>query len=84
MTVDEKKAMQTILIDEIAQHQQDQPTMLIDALLADQGWAFLHHVLSRRAGMAAQAAQITGQLLRVLQRPPDEPVLEPRTSEEVA
>jgi intracellular sulfur oxidation DsrE/DsrF family protein len=66
MTVDEKKAIQTVLIDEITQHLQDQPTMLVDALLADQGYAFLEQLLRRRAQQASQLAQMTLQLHRAL------------------
>jgi hypothetical protein len=82
MTVDEKLAMQMLIIDEMTRHREDQPTMLIDALLADQGFAFLHHLLSRRASQAVQAAQTAQQLVRALQAL--QVPVEPRSSEEVA
>jgi len=73
MSPDEKLAAQMLIIDEMTRHREDNPTMLIDALLADQGFAFLHHLLSRRAQQAQQAAQTAGQLLKAL-RPPELPV----------
>jgi hypothetical protein len=66
MTPEQRLACQTLIIDEMASHQQDAPTMLIDALLADQGFAFLEAVLKRRANQASQAAQMTLQLYRGL------------------
>ena len=52
MTVEEKKAIQTVLLDELAAHTEDQPTLLIDALLSEQGFQFVYQVLGRRLGMA--------------------------------
>jgi len=69
MTPDEKQAAQMLVIDEIAANQQQNPTLLIDALLADQGFAFLHAVLTKRATAAAGAAQATAQLVRALRTP---------------
>jgi len=76
MTPEEKQAAQTLVIDEIMQaNQQGNPTLLIDALLSDQGFAFLHMVLTKRASAAAGAAQATAQLVRAL-RPRPEPIEE--------
>ena len=66
MTLEEKKAIQTIIIDEIAQQSQAAPTLLIDALLTGQGYQFVHHVLSRRLGMATQLSQMTTHLLKAM------------------
>jgi len=81
MTTEEKRAAQTILLDELAAHQQDAPTLLIDALLADQGLAFLHAVLTRKASQAQQAVQITQQLVRALTAP-QQTVAQPAPVEE--
>jgi len=72
MTAEEKQAAQALIIDEIQANFQTNPTLLVDALLADQGFAFLHAVLSKRASVAAGAAQATAQLLRAI-RPAREP-----------
>jgi len=66
MTLEEKLAAQTLIINEIANSQQTNPTVLIDALLSDQGFAFLHMVLAKNAAQAAQTAQITSQLVNAL------------------
>lgn len=66
VTLEEKMALQTLLIDEMSRHQQDAPTLLIDALLADQGFAFLHHLISQRARQAQEAVQATTQLLKAV------------------
>ena len=83
MTPEERMACQTLIIDELANHQQDNPTMLVDALLADQGFAFLEAVLKRRANQASQAAQMTLQLYRGLAAHVPA-VLTPPRQEEVA
>jgi len=69
MTAEEKRAAQTLVIDEILANQEQNPTLLIDALLADQGFAFLHAILTKRATAAAGAAQATAQLVRALRQP---------------
>ena len=88
MTLEEKQALQTILVDECIQRQQEAPTLLIDALLGEQGNALIHHVLSRRLAAIPQelaATQQRGQLysglLKVLMG--TRPVITPR-EEDVA
>lgn len=66
MTLDEKLAAQTLIINEITATQETNPTLLIDALLTDQGYQFLHMVLAKHAAQAAQVAQMTNQLMRAL------------------
>jgi hypothetical protein len=82
MTRDEKLAIQTLVLNELARHQDDHPTMLIDALLADQAHGFLLHLLSQVAGNATQLAQTTAHLLRAVQQATESPRVPP--SEEVA
>ena len=81
MTQDEKIAAQMLIIDEMTRHREDQPTMLIDALLADQGYAFLHHVLSLKASQANQALTTASQLLKAVRQASPMP---PPGQEEVA
>ena len=76
MTPEEKQAAQTLVIDEImTANQQGNTTLLIDALLSDNGFAFLHAILTKRAAAAQGAAQATAQLVRAL-RPRPEPIEE--------
>lgn len=86
MTVEERKAIQAVLIDELAQRQQTQPTLLIDALLAGQGYQFVHSILSARAGMARNLANMTEHLLWAIgnQGQGQPPPGEPEAAEEVA
>lgn len=85
MTVEERKAIQAVLIDELHQRQHDQPTLLIDALLAGQGFQFVHHVLSARATMARNLTNMTEHLLRAMSTTTPEPREPPDSdTEEVA
>lgn len=70
MTQDEKVAIQTLLIDEVAQHTKDQPTLLIDVLLSGQGHQWIWQTLSARAAYATQAAGTFQHLLKVIQTTP--------------
>ena len=66
MTNEEKVAIQTVLIDELAQQQQQHPTMLIDAILANQGYQLVQMVLQRRLAYANGVSQAMTQCLRAL------------------
>jgi hypothetical protein len=72
MTSDEKMAIQSILLDELADRQKDAPTLLIDALLSNQGHQWVWRVLSTRYAKAAGTQQAMEQLLRAVRGP--EPV----------
>lgn len=69
MTTEEKRALATILLDELAQLQEASPTLLVDVLLADQGHQFILQVLSRRAGMARQVVTVNEHLLKAMTQP---------------
>jgi len=84
MSIEEKKAIQLMILDELAAHQHDQPTLLVDALLADQGHAFLHRLLSQRAALAQQTAQLTTHLLRAMLGVPTESPRADELGEKVA
>jgi len=81
VTLEEKQALQTILVDECIQRQQEAPTLLIDALLGEQGNALIHHVLSRRLAQSQQQGTLYSGLLKVLMG--TRPVITPR-EEDVA
>ena len=66
MTIEERKALQTILIDEVCNRQESDPTLLIDAILTNQGPLFIAQLLTGRANQARQALQINEHLLRLL------------------
>jgi intracellular sulfur oxidation DsrE/DsrF family protein len=63
MTLEQKKALQGLLLDEVTQRLKDHPTMLIDILLNGQGVAFLHGLLAQRRQVAAQSAELFDALL---------------------
>lgn len=67
MTLEEKQAIQTLVIDEIAQRSQEQPTLLIDALLTGQGWALVQQMLGRRLARANQESGLMTHLLKAMQ-----------------
>ena len=66
MTLEEKKAIQTVLLDELAQQQEAQPTLLVDALLSGQGHQFVYMTISKRLGMATNLGQMFTHLLKAL------------------
>jgi len=66
MNVDEKRAMQAVLIDEIALQQEQNPTLLIDAILSGQTHQLVHMILQRRLAFANGTSQAMTQLLRAL------------------
>lgn len=74
MTVEERKALQTVLIDEMQARIQEKPTMLIDALLAGNGFTLMHFILTQRLGQTQNATRMLTQLLQALTeaRPSDE------------
>ena len=66
MTTEEKQAITAVLLDEIASQQQQNPTLLIDALLSGQGYQLVHMVLQRNLAIATGRGQALTQLLRAL------------------
>lgn len=66
MTTEEKQAITAVLLDEIAAQQQQNPTLLIDALLSGQGYQLVHLVLQRNLAIATGRTQALTQLLRAL------------------
>ena len=77
MTNEEKIAIQTVLIDELAQEQQRHPTMLIDAILANQGFQLIQMVLQRRLAYASGVEQAMKVLIRAMRNGGAEPALPP-------
>ena len=69
MTVEEKMAIQSLLLDELADHQKDLPVLLIDFLMSGQGSQWVWRVLSTRYAKAAQSQQMIEKLLKAVRGP---------------
>ena len=70
MTLDEKKAIQTVLLKELAEQQQTNPTLLLDALLSGQGYQFVFQVVAKHHALSQQLTAMTTQLLTALKATP--------------
>lgn len=66
MNLQEKKAAQLAVIDEITQRQESDPTLLIDVLLTGDGPAFVRQILTARAIMGRNLVAMNEHLLRAL------------------
>ena len=66
MSPEEKQAIQHLVMQEVLDNQQQHPTMLIDALLSDQGYAFVYQILSRTLAKHTQLANLENQLMKAL------------------
>jgi len=67
MTVEEKTAVQTVILNEIAQQRESNPTLLLDVLLSGQGYQFIHMVIAKQHGQAQNLAAMTDRLLKSLE-----------------
>jgi len=66
MTAEEKQAIQHLVMQQVIDQQQQNPTMLIDALLSDQGYAFVYQILSKTLAQHTQLANLENQLMKAL------------------
>ena len=69
MTLEEKVAIQKIIMTELLQQQDSQPALLLDVLLSGQGYQFVQHVVAKHHGMATSLAQMTAGLMKAIATP---------------
>jgi len=81
MNPQEKMAIQNLLLEELRLQQDNNPSLLLDVLLAEQGYAFVLTVLTKQVGITTQNARMATQLLQSFKTtvsPPAPTALPPR------
>jgi hypothetical protein len=63
MTTEERLAIQTVLVEQLQAEAREHPTLLVDALLAGDGWALVYRVMSQQEAHARQRAETLRHLL---------------------
>lgn len=78
MNLQEKKAVQMVIMDEITMRQESDPTLLLDILMSGDGPAFVRQILAARAVMGRNLVAMNEHLLRALDgQPAPRPELQP-------
>jgi hypothetical protein len=62
----EKLAVQTVLMEELNRRMAEEPTLLIDTLMAGQGGTFVLQTLTQQAGAARRRADTLSHLINGL------------------
>lgn len=70
ITPEQKRAIQSLLLDELRQTSESNPTMLFDVLASGQGLAWIYHVVNLQHGRHTQLSQMTAHLLAALKGSP--------------
>jgi hypothetical protein len=71
MTVEEKVAIQNLVLQHLQGDAERHPTLLLDALLSGDGIALVHSIVAQEETQARQRAQILTRLLGLFQPPPE-------------
>ena len=71
MTVEEKVAIQTLVVQRLQGDAERHPTLLLDALLSGYGIALVHSIVAQEEAQARQRAAILARLLALFQPPPE-------------